>query len=54
MWIIRFQHDNESFQSNQRLHCELKLKSLPLNQAQDVTNIEFSTSNASIVINKYL
>ena len=43
MWIIRFEHDNGSFQSNQRVLYEFNLRSLPFDQVQDVTNIEFST-----------
>ena len=43
MWIIRFEHDNGSFQSNQSVLYEFNLRSLPFNQVQDVTNIEFST-----------
>ena len=44
MWIIRFEHDNRSFQSNQSLLYEINLRSLPLNQVQDVANIEFLTN----------
>ena len=44
MWIIRFEHDNGSFQSNQSLLYEFNLRSLPLNQVQDVANIEFLTN----------
>ena len=62
MWIIRFEHDNKSFQSNQSLLYELNLRSLPLNQVLDVTKVEiphtktfnYQESNTSIVINKYL
>ena len=43
MWIIRFEHDNGSFQSNQSVLYEFNLRSLPFDQVQDVTNIEFST-----------
>ena len=43
MWIIRFEHDNGSFQSNQSLLYEFNLRSLPLDQVQDVTNIELPT-----------
>ena len=32
MWIIQFEHDNESFQSNQSLLYEFNLKGLPLDQ----------------------
>ena len=37
MLIIRFEHDNGSFQSNQSLPYE----NLPLDQVHDVINIEF-------------
>ena len=40
MWIIRFEHDKESFQSNQNLLYESILRSFPLDQAQDVTKVE--------------
>ena len=43
MWIIRFDHDNGSFQSNQSVLYDFNLRSLPFDQVQDVTNIEFST-----------
>ena len=43
MWIIRFEHDNKSFQSNQSLLYELNLRSLPCDQLQDVTNIDIPT-----------
>ena len=43
MWIIRFDHDDGSFQSNQSVLYDFKLRSLPFDQVQDVTNIEFST-----------
>ena len=39
MWIIRFEHDKGSFQSEQSLLYELNLRSLPLDQAQDVTKV---------------
>ena len=32
MWIIQFEHDNESFQRNQSLLYEFNLKGLPLDQ----------------------
>ena len=62
MWIIRFEHDNKSFQSNQSLLYELNLRSLPLNQVPDVTKVEiphtktfnYQESNTLIMINKYL
>ena len=41
--MIRFEHDNGSFQSNQSLLYEFNLKSVFLDQVQDVTNIEFPT-----------
>ena len=44
MWIIRFEHDNGSFQSNQRVLYEFNLRSLSFDHK----------SNISIVINKYL
>ena len=40
MWIIRFKHDKGSFQSEQSLLYESNLRSLPLDQAQDVTKVE--------------
>ena len=43
MWIIRFDHDDGSFQSNQSVLYDFNLRSLPFDQVQDVTNIEFST-----------
>ena len=39
MWIIRFEHDKGAFQSEQSLLYELNLRSLPLDQAQDVTKV---------------
>ena len=41
IWIIRFKHDNKSFQINEGLLYALNLRSLPLDQVQDVNNIEF-------------
>ena len=43
MWIIRFDHDDGSFQSDQSVLYDFNLRSLPFDQVQDVTNIEFST-----------
>ena len=40
MWIIRFKHDNRSFQSNQSLFYEFNLRSLPLYQVPDLTKVE--------------
>ena len=41
IWIIRFEHDNKSFQINEGLLYALNLRSLPLDQVQDVNTIEF-------------
>ena len=40
LWMIRFEHDNGSFQRNQNLLFELNLRSLPLDQVLDETMVE--------------
>ena len=40
MWVIRFEHDNRSFQSEQNLLYELNLRSLPLDKVQDITKVQ--------------
>ena len=54
MWIIRFEHDKESFQSYQSLLYQVNLRSFPLDQVQDITIVEILIYNMSIMINTYL
>ena len=39
MWIIKFEYDNGSFQRNLSLLYELNLRSLPLDQVQNITKV---------------
>ena len=43
MWIIIFEHNNGSFQSNQSFLYEFNLRILPLDQVHDATNIKILT-----------
>ena len=42
VWIIRFEYDNGSFQSNQSLLYEFNLSSLLLDRVLDITKVEIS------------
>ena len=41
MWIIRFEHNKGFFQRDQSLFYELNLRSLPLDQSQRRTMVDF-------------
>ena len=42
MWIIRFEHERKSFQRCQSLLYDSNLRSLLLDQSQDVIKVEIS------------